>query len=416
MNIKLEKNKQYFIMLFLSIIVLFSITYGKNKTQEIKRINNLSEVNLINEENISPKELFNESWQIIKFNYYNRINKQAWNKWKKRYSGKIKTEEDAYVAINSMLASLNDSYSRFMSKEEFSEQNSAINSKLYGIGINIASISGKTYVINVLEGTPAHSAGIRPGDIILKINDIDINGKSIYQVAQLIRGEISTSLNMLLLKGSNKYSVSLKRAEIKIKTIDYKKLNENIGYIRISSFIGIDTPTEFVVALNRLKETKGLILDLRGNAGGLFQNAVVIANLFMDKGTIVQVVARQEKKNIYDIQNSDCIYTNPLVVLIDENSASASEILASALRDNNRATLVGTKTYGKGLVQKIFSLPNETGMNLTIAKYLTPKGIDINKKGVSPDYDINFTHADFINNIDPQLSFAKDILQKKITY
>ena len=315
-----------------------------------------------------------------------------------------------------MIASLYDSYSKFMSEEEFSEQNSAINSKLYGIGINIASISVKTYVINVLENTPAYSAGIRPGDIILKINNVDINGKSIYQVAQLIRGEISKPLNLELLKGNNKENITVKRAEIKIKTIDYKKITEDIGYIRISSFIGIDTPTEFVVALNRLKETKGLILDLRGNAGGLFQNAVVIANLFMTKGIIVQVVARQEKKNIYDIKDNGCIYTNPIIVLIYNNSASASEILSSALRDNNRAILVGTKTYGKGLVQKIFSMPNKTGMNLTIAKYLTPKGADINEKGIIPDYNINFSHADFINNIDPQLTFAKDLLEKKIAY
>ena len=183
--------------------------------------------------------------------------------------------------------------------------------------------------------------------------------------------------------------------------------------MRISSFIGADTPKEFIIALNRLKDSKGLILDLRGNSGGLFQNAIIISNLFMNKGVIVNVIARQGKKNVYSAQNEGCIYNNPLVVLIDNNSASASEILSSALRDNSRAVLVGTRTYGKGLVQKIFSLPNQSGMNLTIARYLTPKGVDINKKGIEPDFTINFSHNDFINNIDPQLIYAQRYLEKQ---
>ena len=255
-----------------------------------------------------------------------------------------------------MLASLDDSYSKFMSEEEFSQQNNAINSKLYGIGINIASISGKIYIVNVLDNAPAYNSGIRNGDIILKVNDIDVSGKSIYQVAQLIRGEINEPLNLEILRGNEKIAKNIKRGEIKIKTVDYKKITNDIGYIRISSFIGVDTPKEFIIALNKLKDAKGLILDLRGNSGGLFQNAIVISNLFMNDGIIVNVIARQGKKNTYSVKQDGCIYDNPMVVLIDGNSASASEILSSALQDNKRATLIGTKTYGKGLVQKVFPL------------------------------------------------------------
>lgn len=350
----------------------------------------------------------------MKTNYYSKnLNKQNWARWKKRYSNKIKTKEDAYVAINSMLASLNDPYSKFLSQEEFQEQNSSINSKLYGIGINIASISGKIFIVNVLENAPAYNSGIRSGDIILKVNSKDVNGQSVYQVAQLIRGNINQVVNLDLLRGNEKFNCNVKREEIKVKTIEYKKISNDIGYIRISSFIGADTPREFIVALNRLKDTKGLILDLRGNSGGLFQNAIVIANLFMKQGVIVNVIARQGKKNTYMAEYDGCIYDNPLVILIDENSASASEILSSALKDNKRAVLVGTRTYGKGLVQKVFALPNKTGMNLTIARYLTPKGVDINKKGIVPDYIVNFKHSDFLTNNDPQLSFAKNYLEKK---
>lgn len=402
-------------MLFISAIILFLISYHDFKIKQNKRISNISGINVINEEKTSPKGLFLESWQIIKSNYYRSdLNEQNWNKWKKRYLSKIKTQEDAYVAINSMLASLDDSYSKFMSEEEFSAQNSAINSKLYGIGINIASIAGKIYIANVIENAPAYNQGIRLGDIILKVNGIDVSGQSIYHVAQLIRGEANANISLELLRGNEKFEKVVKREEIKVKTIDYKKITDDIGYIRISSFIGMDTSKEFVIALNRLQDTKALILDLRGNSGGLFQNAIVISNLFMKKGTIVNVIARQGKMNTYSASDEGCIYDNPLVVLIDENSASASEILSSALKDNKRAILIGTKTYGKGLVQKVFSLPNKSGMNLTIARYLTPNGADINQKGVSPDYTVMFSHNDFVNNIDPQLAYAKKYLEKEI--
>ena len=137
-------------------------------------------------------------------------------------------------------------------------------------------------------------------------------------------------------------------------------------------------------------------------------------HFFMKEGTIVNVIARQGKKNTYSANDEGCIYTNPLVVLIDGSSASATEILSSALKDNNRATLIGTRTYGKGLVQKVFSLPNTSGMNLTIARYLTPNGDDINQKGVSPDYTVTFSHSDFVNNIDPQLAYARKYLEREI--
>lgn len=402
-------------MLFLGVIILFSICYNDFKLKQTKRIHNISNINTINEKKLSPKGLFLESWQIIKTNYYSSdMNKQNWTKWKKRYIHKIKTQEDAFVAINSMLASLDDSYSKFMSEEEFSAQNNAINSKLYGIGINIASISGKIYIANVIENAPAYNQGIRPGDIILKVNNTDVSGQSIYYVAQLIRNEANTNLNLELLRGNEKFTRTVKREEIKVKTIDYKKLTNDIGYIRISSFIGINTSKEFVIALNRLIDSKGLILDLRGNSGGLFQNAIIISNLFMKKGTIVNVIARQGKKNTYSADDEGCIYDNPLVVLIDGTSASASEILSSALRDNKRAVLIGTKTYGKGLVQKVFSLPNKSGMNLTIARYLTPLGKDINQKGITPDYTVDFTRNDFVNGIDTQLIYAQKYLEKEI--
>ncbi|MBR2069249.1 MAG: S41 family peptidase [Candidatus Gastranaerophilales bacterium] len=414
--LKINKNKIIqFILLFFGAFILYTSGYNSIQNNNIERINLNSDFNIINKKDVSAQELYEESWSIIKNNYYKKdLNEQDWARWKNRYKNKIKTQEDAYIAINTMIATLNDSYSKFMTAEEFQEQNRSINSKLYGIGINIASVSGKIHIVNVLKNAPAYNQGIKAGDIILKVNNDDVSGQSIYHVAQLIRGDKDALLDLEILRGNEKFSKTIKREEIKIKTVDYKKLNEDIGYIRISSFIGLDTTKEFVVALNKLKDSKGLILDLRGNSGGLFQNATVIADLFMKKGVIVQVIARHNKKNIYSASQKGCIYENPLVVLIDEDTASASEILSSALHDNNRAVLIGTDTYGKGLVQKIFPLPNKTGMNLTIAKYLTPKGRDINQIGIEPDYKVSIAHNDFVNNVDSQLDKAKNYLEKEI--
>ena len=375
-----NKNKIIqFILLFISVVALFLLGYNSMQTKNINRIHYSSNLNYVNHKNITPEELFYDAWSVAKNNYYQKdMNKQDFSRWKKRYKNKIKTIEDADVAISSMLASLDDTYSKFMNTDEFLEQNRSINSKLYGIGINIASISGKIYIVNVLKNAPAYNQGVRAGDIILKVNNEAVSGCSVYRAAQLIKGDKDASVELQLKRGSENLVKTIKREEIKIKTVDYKKLDEEIGYIRVSSFIGLDTTKDFVVALNKLKDTKALILDLRGNSGGLFQNAIVIANLFLKKGSIVQVIARHGKKNTYFASSDGCIYENPLVVLIDEDTASASEILSSALHDNNRAILVGTKTFGKGLVQKVFSLPDKTGMNLTIARYLTPSGNDIN--------------------------------------
>lgn len=363
-----------------------------------------------NTEQISSQKLFDKTWKIIKKSYYDtNMNEQDWYRWKVHYQGKIKTDEDAYVAINTMLASLNDPYSKFMSKKEFEELNSSIASKITGIGVNIFSNAGKITILNIIEGTPASTAGIQTGDIIFAVNKKEVSGMTISDVAGLVRGPENSMVEITLLRGDKKITKNIKRKEIKIKTVK-SSVDKNIGYIQIMSFIGSTTSNEFLEALEKTDKTDGLILDLRGNPGGLLPNAVFIANLFIPDGKIVSVVGRNGYKQDLSAQKTNYTVNKPLIVLIDHSSASASEILSGALKDYNKAKLIGTTTYGKGMVQEVLPLPNETGLNLTIAKYLTPKGTDINKKGIEPDINIELTLEDLKKNRDAQLDVAKKMM------
>ncbi len=363
-----------------------------------------------NVEQISSQKLFDKTWKIIKKSYYDTdMNEQDWYRWKAHYQGKIKTEDDAYVAINTMLASLNDPYSKFLSKKEFAELNTSIASKITGIGVNIFSNAGKITILNVIEGTPAYSVGLKNGDIIYSVNKKEVSGMTIADVAGLVRGPENSMVEVTVLRDNKKLTKNIKRKEIKIKTVK-SSIDKNIGYIQIMSFIGSTTSNEFLEALEKTEKTDGLILDLRGNPGGLLPNAVFIANLFIPEGKIVSVVGRNGFKQDLSAQKTNFTVNKPVVVLIDHSSASASEILSGALKDYKKAKLVGTTTYGKGMVQEVLALPNETGLNLTIAKYLTPNGTDINKKGISPDVNVELTLDDLKKNQDSQLLMAKKMM------
>ena len=298
-------------------------------------------------------------------------------------------------------------------KKNYADQNVSINSKITGIGVNISSIGGRTYIVSLVEGSPASFAKLKEGDILIKVNGKSIAGLKTSEVADLVRGPENTFVSITVLREKKPLNFKIKRKEIKIKTVK-SSVDKNIGYIQVLSFIGSTTPDEFITALEKTDKTKGLIIDLRGNTGGLLPNAIFIANMFINKGNLVSIIGRNGyKQNIY-AQETEYVVKKPLLVLVDGGSASASEILSGALKDYHRAKLIGTKTFGKGMVQKIIPMPNETGLNLTIAKYLTPSGHDINKKGINPDIEVKLSKKDITQNKDIQLSKAKTILAKMI--
>lgn len=369
---------------------------------------------VVDTSHLSPQKLFDHAWQVVKNEYYDpNFNRQYWIRWKNHYRGKIKTEDDAKVAIDTMLESLDDPYSRFLTKQEFADQNNSITSKISGIGVNIVNESGKIRIINVMENTPAQFAELKVGDIIVAVDGIKVSGLSLAEVSNLVKGPINSFVSIDVLRNKDLIKKKIIRKEIAIKTVK-SSVDKNIGYIQLASFISNSTPNEFLEALENTDDTEGLIIDLRGNTGGLLPNAVFISNLFIPEGKIVSIVGRNGYH--YDImaQKTDVNIDKPIILLVDGASASASEIFSGAMKDYHRAKLVGTKTYGKGMVQKIIPMPNETGLNLTVAKYLTPNGNDINKLGIEPDIVLPLKKSDITAKHDIQLEKAKDIIGEMI--
>ena len=367
----------------------------------------------------TPAELYDDVWKIVNKKYYDPTNNaQDWNKWRYRYENKLKTKEDAYVAIETMLSSLNDPYTRFLDPKEFNEETESIKGSLKGIGTQIGLRDGELVIIAPLEDSPAERAGLLADDRILEINGESTKGISIDAAADKIRGEKGTTVTLLIQrKGVPNKLYSVVRDEIEVKSVSCKppfettKIPNDIQYIRLSSFISKNAAGEIESILNNSSGMKGFIIDLRSNPGGLLTNAIYISDMLLKGGVIVSTVDRDSYKTTTRARYQQ-VTDKPIVVLINKGSASASEILSGALKDNHRATIVGEQSFGKGLVQEINKLPDEAGMNITIQRYLTPSGTDINKKGITPDVVVELTKENVDAKKDVQLEKAIEILEK----
>ena len=369
------------------------------------------------ETSIEPEKLYQKVWELIKKDYVDQtFNGQDWNIWKTRYNGKLKTLEDSHKAIETMLASLGDRYTRFLSKKDFDDEKQAINAKLTGIGIQIGlDKSQRLIVIAPIDGTPAAKAGLLPSDEITEINGNPTKGISVEEAATQIKGPVGTQVTLTIHRGSENIKRIITRAEIPIKAIakgHAKIIKNELAYIRLNSFISQEATKEMREALKQLSKASGLIIDLRDNPGGLLTNAVEISDLFLDDGVIVSTVDRDGY--IQSVKAEKEILTNkPIVVLVNENSASASEIFSGALKDNQRAKIVGSRTFGKGLVQGINKLDDGSGVNVTIAKYLTPAKVDINQLGIKPDIEVKLTIDDYKASKGPWFSDPNNLPSKR---
>jgi carboxyl-terminal processing protease len=359
---------------------------------------------------VVPQVLYQKAWKLIKDSYYdqkfgeknNKDGGQDWGRWEHHYDGKLKTSDDAHKAIETMLASLGDPYTRFLDRDAFDDEKSQIDAHLFGVGMQLGmNKEHKVVVIAPIEDTPAFKAGVQPGDEITEVDKKPVKGQSLDTVVKQIRGPIKTKVSITLMRKTEKKAVVLERAEIPIRAVATSEmLPGNIGYIRLDSFISSKANAEMKTALKKLSGADGIILDLRNNPGGLLANAIEIANMFLDKGIIVSTIDADGYKTS-QMSSSSPITHQPMIVLINGGSASASEILSGALRDNGRAKLVGQKSFGKGLVQAINKLEDGSGINVTIARYLTPNDTDIHKQGITPDYMVKLEDKDYTNGKGP---------------
>lgn len=350
---------------------------------------------------VMPQVLYQRAWRLIKETYYEQKfapdgATQDWNRWKHHYDGKLKTLDDAHKGIESMLYSLGDPYTRFLDREAFDEERSQIEAHLFGVGMQLGmNKEHKVVVIAPIEGTPAYKAGILPGWEITEVDDKPVKGQSLDQVVKNIRGPINSPVDLTFSANGKRKKVRLQRAEIPIRAVaNCEILPGNIGYIRLDSFISSKANSEMRDSLRKVENTSGIILDLRNNPGGLLSNAIEIANMFLDRGVIVSTIDADGYKQS-TFSSSRPISKQPMVVLINKGSASASEILSGALKDNGRAKLVGQRSFGKGLVQAINRLDDGSGINVTIARYLTPNDTDIHKHGIAPDYKVDLKEKDY---------------------
>jgi carboxyl-terminal processing protease len=386
----------------------------------------------------NPKEIVEEVWQIVNYSYVDAtFNKKDWQALRRKYvvNAKYTTKEQAYKGARELLKNLGDPYTRFMNPKEFADLKTDTSGVLVGVGLQLTQDekTKKLVVVAPIEDTPASKAGILPKDVIFKIDGKSTKGMDVNQAVQLIRGKENTIVTLTIKRGNKTIEHTLKRQKIDIHSVKAEYRPDElggIGYIRLSQF-SANAADEMQAAIKQMeaKNVRGYVLDLRSNPGGLLYAAVEIGRMWLNEGTIVSTKNRSggcDGRSADCKQNADgtALTTKPMVVMVNGGSASASEILAGALQDNGRAVLVGEKTFGKGLVQAVRSLKDGSGMAVTIAKYYTPNGKDINKLGIQPEVKIALSKKDIETilkdrkrlgtKLDPQYAKALTVLEGRI--
>ena len=334
----------------------------------------------------------------------------------KEYVDEINQSESMDSAINGLLQSL-DPYSAYMSPEIFNEMQTETSGEFGGLGIEVSMESGVVKVISPIDDTPASRAGIKAGDYIVKIDDTQVQGKSLSEAVDLMRGPVGSGIELTVRRRGEKKALTFTiiREIIEIKSVKADTLEKNIGYIRLTSF-NENSAKQIEKEIKKLennKEIKSYILDLRNNPGGLLSQAIKISDFFLDNGEIVSTKSRKPSENRKWFANQgDLTNGKSIIVLINYGSASASEIVAGALKDHKRAILLGENSYGKGSVQSIIPLKNEGAIRLTVAKYYLPSGKSISEVGVSPDIEIEEETEEFRikTETDNQLNYAIKLL------
>ena len=334
----------------------------------------------------------------------------------KEYVDEINQSESMDSAINGLLQSL-DPYSAYMSPEIFQEMQTETSGEFGGLGIEVSMEAGVVKVISPIDDTPASKAGIKAGDYIVKINNIQVQGKSLSESVDLMRGPVGSGIELTVRRRGVKKALTfnITREIIEVQSVKSDLLDNNIGYIRLTSF-NHNSSQQIKKQIKKLKKNENLkafILDLRNNPGGLLSQAIKISDFFLENGEIVSTKSRKKSENRkWFARKGDVIEGKTLIVLINYGSASASEIVAGALKDHKRAIILGERSYGKGSVQSIIPLKNKGAIRLTVAKYYLPSGDSISEVGVRPDIEVNEEGDNFRikTETDNQLNYAIKLL------
>lgn len=400
-----KRNKITDYLLYLCfIILLFGSGYKLAEWQIESKIHNQSNTTFLN----GTSNARNKDGKLIDFSLF-------WDTWEKienKYidDAKIDPQKMYYGSIKGMVASLGDQYTFFLTPDENKQSKDDLGGKFQGIGAQLGLKDGKIVVVAPLKNSPAEKSGVKSGDIILKVDDASTKDWTLTQAVSKIRGPENTVVRLDILRNEQELKVEITRKQILIESVEstvLKKNNKQYVHVTVNQF-GDNTNSEWDKAINDVKKNyengtiKGMILDLRGNPGGYLESAVYLASEFINEG---QVIVKQETSNqkdtVYKVRRTGKLLDIPLVVIINEGSASASEILAGALRDYKRATLVGKKSFGKGSVQEALDLKDGAGLHVTVAKWILPNGDWINGVGIAPNIDVE-------NKIDDKNTLTDD--------
>ena len=351
-------------------------------------------------------------------NIYEKIDLfgEVLEKINKEYVDEINQSDSMDSAINGLLQSL-DPYSAYMSPEIFNEMQTETSGEFGGLGIEVGMESGVVKVISPIDDTPASKAGIKAGDYIIKIDNVQVQGKSLSEAVDLMRGPVGSSINLTIRRvGQRKaLNINIVREIIEIRSVRAELLKKNVGYIRLTSF-NENSSEQIKNQIKKFEKNQNVnsyILDLRNNPGGLLSQAIKVSDFFLNNGEIVSTKSRKASENRkWFAKKGDLINGKTLIILINYGSASASEIVAGALKDHKRAIILGENSYGKGSVQSIIPLKNKGAIRLTVAKYYLPSGKSISEVGVSPDIEINEESDEFRikTETDNQLDYALKLL------
>ena len=386
-------------------------TYAKRKSNYMKIllkylllflfIISFSNSNAANENDIYKKiDLFSE--------VLDKINKE--------YVDDVDQSEAMDAAINGVLQSL-DPYSSYMSPDSFKDMKTETSGEFGGLGIEVGMEHGVVKVISPIDNTPASKVGVKAGDYIVKIDDVQVQGKSLTEAVDLMRGPVGSDIKITVRRRGEKNALTfiITRDIIKVASVKSKIIDEKTGYLRLTSFNenSSDQIEDKIKEFNKNNKVENYILDLRNNPGGLLSQAIKISDFFLDNGEIVSTKSKRKYENRkWFAKKGDILNENTLIVLINYGSASAAEIVAGALQDHKRAILIGESTYGKGSVQSIIPLKNDGAIRLTVSKYYLPSGKSISDVGVTPDIEVSENADDFKLNTetDNQLNYALKLL------